>query len=265
MSSCLQILSIAPVYSSESPTQVVLLLHALLNAFPALRYVVYDNACGMVRHMRKSLLTAVASARAAWRRVASMTWVLDRLHFTYHRVCQDPASSYFVCEVNPHIYPELAGIDTEAAEHVGPDAPRAALAAVRLSAQPRPCLRRSLAEISGSASAAVSARYGDAAACSTSGPVQFLWRRASSCKSEPATVPTLAWEPSMQPANASSARPSPSAWCFQSHHQRAAPCGLHRLRLGHPGQAPRPAGRSAAPARGLDLRGVFRRPRTFSA
>ena len=118
VSPCLQILSIAPMYSSESATQVVLLLLALLEVLPQLAFVVYDNACNIFRHVRKSLQTSRPVCQSAWQRLAALQWVLDRLHFTYHRACQDPDSSYFVPEVNPRMYPKLLGVDTEAAEQI---------------------------------------------------------------------------------------------------------------------------------------------------
>ena len=45
-----------------------------------------------------------------------LKWVIDRLHFTYHRGCRNPQSGYYVDGVAPADHPELKGIDTEAAE-----------------------------------------------------------------------------------------------------------------------------------------------------
>ena len=52
---CLQIAAIKPMFATESPTQVAIFVHRVTNLLPRTKYVVYDNACGMVRFMRRSL------------------------------------------------------------------------------------------------------------------------------------------------------------------------------------------------------------------
>ena len=53
VSPCLQIMAIRPMYASESVTQVVLLVQHLLTLFTALAFIIYDNACGAARTVRK--------------------------------------------------------------------------------------------------------------------------------------------------------------------------------------------------------------------
>lgn len=118
---CLQIASIKPMFASESPTQVLLFVFALLGLFGDLSHIIYDNACGIVRHLRKQLAKKEAAhddTAVAWSALLALQWVIDRLHFTYHRACRRRMSAWFVDGVDPGDHPILHGIDTEAAEQI---------------------------------------------------------------------------------------------------------------------------------------------------
>jgi hypothetical protein len=47
-----------------------------------------------------------------------LKWVIDRLHYTYHRGCRDSTSGWYVSGVDPAEHPRLAGVDTEACEQL---------------------------------------------------------------------------------------------------------------------------------------------------
>ena len=117
---CLQILAIRPMYASESLTQVLLLVWHLLRLLPQLQYVVYDNACGVVRHVTKQSVARASDAHVlvGWRRLAMLKWVVDRLHWSYHRGCRDPESARFVPGVDPACHLDLVGVDTPGCEQV---------------------------------------------------------------------------------------------------------------------------------------------------
>lgn len=120
VSPCLQILAARPMFASESLTQVTIFVWSLLLAFPQLEYVLYDNACGMVRHLKKVLREKkyATDCGANWERLALLAWVIDRLHFTYHKCWRDPKSPWFVEHVNPDDHQKLLGVDTEGAEQI---------------------------------------------------------------------------------------------------------------------------------------------------
>ena len=61
---------------------------------------------------------AAEQASGAWAALMKRIWVVDKLHFWYHTGCRDPGSSYYVEEVDPYKYPEIVGMDTEAAEQI---------------------------------------------------------------------------------------------------------------------------------------------------
>ena len=84
---CLQIAAVRPMYASESLTPVLIFVSFLLGLIRDLQFVLYDNACGMVRHMRKQLLVRQFAQSVAdwWNKLAALKWVIDRLHWTYHR------------------------------------------------------------------------------------------------------------------------------------------------------------------------------------
>ena len=117
---CLQIAAVRPMYASESITQVLVFLSFVLGIFGDLRFIIYDNACGVVRSLNKKLKLHAASPvlAAAWGVLAAVQWVIDRLHWTYHTGCRDASSGWYVPGVGPHAHPELLGVDTEAAEQV---------------------------------------------------------------------------------------------------------------------------------------------------
>eukprot|EP00974_Lingulodinium_polyedra_P113926 11030794-Lingulodinium_polyedra.AAC.1 len=61
----------------------------VLGYFVDLRFVIYDNACGLVRSLNKKLKMHAGSPviAAAWGVLAALQWVIDRLHWTYHTAC----------------------------------------------------------------------------------------------------------------------------------------------------------------------------------
>lgn len=107
------------MWASESIPQVLLFLLSVRELFPTLAFAIYDNACAVVRHMRKKLRVAPpAPEGAGWKWLSQLQWVIDRLHFTYHKSCRDPASPYYVAGVRASDYPVLQGVDTEGAEQI---------------------------------------------------------------------------------------------------------------------------------------------------
>ena len=50
---CLQFVAISPMWASESISQLLLFLFTIRGICEDLAYVVYDNACAVVRHLRK--------------------------------------------------------------------------------------------------------------------------------------------------------------------------------------------------------------------
>lgn len=114
---CLQIAALRPMYSSESFTQIVIMVLALVRLFVNLQFIIYDNACGVVRHLRKQHRIRQAAEEdtcGAWSALLALKWVIDRLHFVYHRGCRRRGSAWFVEGVDPAEHPELLGVDTEA-------------------------------------------------------------------------------------------------------------------------------------------------------
>lgn len=108
------------MFSSESLTQIDIFTFAMMKLFPALRYVVYDNACGVVRHVKKQVSARAGAPQqvAAWRKLSQLHWVIDRLHATYHRACKDETGGWYVPNITADCFPDLDGADTEAAEQV---------------------------------------------------------------------------------------------------------------------------------------------------
>ena len=117
---CLQIAAVRPMYSSESVTQVLVFIAFVLEFFTDLHYVIYDNACGLVRSLKKKCKTHADSplVAAAWGVLTGLLWVIDRLHWTYHTGCRDQSSGWYVPGVDPASHPALIGVDTEAAEQI---------------------------------------------------------------------------------------------------------------------------------------------------
>ena len=94
---CLQIVAVAPMFSAESIAQVALFLMGIWEIFNDLVYVIYDNACAVKRHLRKRVREdpLLDEAHPAWRWLTvSAIWVIDRLHFGYHKACRDVKSSW---------------------------------------------------------------------------------------------------------------------------------------------------------------------------
>ena len=117
---CLQIAGVRPMYASESITQVLVFVSFVVGFFVDMRFLIYDNACGVVRSLNKKLRLHAASPvlAAAWGVVAGLQWVIDRLHWTYHTGCRDASTGWYVPGVDPHAHSALLGVDTEAAEQV---------------------------------------------------------------------------------------------------------------------------------------------------
>ena len=116
VSPCLHIISIRPMFASESLVQVFMMVHKLVSMLPDLSHVIYDNACGAARSLRKR--ASQATAVPSWAALNRLKWVIDRLHLRYHTACRQPGSGWHVEGVDPADHPELRGIDTEAAEQV---------------------------------------------------------------------------------------------------------------------------------------------------
>jgi len=115
---CMQIQQIQPMPVAESLTQVLLLTHRLLRRIPSLVWVVYDNACGMKRFLRNQCRLHKRSSTAAWAAMQELKFVCDRVHYHGHKACKNPDSTYYEPSVDPYKYPDLVGVDTEAAEQV---------------------------------------------------------------------------------------------------------------------------------------------------
>ncbi|CAJ1421344.1 unnamed protein product [Effrenium voratum] len=119
VSPCLQILGLRPTYSTESITQVLLFVQHVLVYMVHVSWVVYDFACGVVRHMRTQCRQRAGKPEETeWRRMAGLRWVIDKLHFQGHKGCRNPTSTWFLPDVNPYAHTVLRGVDTEAAEQV---------------------------------------------------------------------------------------------------------------------------------------------------
>ena len=89
---CLQIAAMTPMFGSESIiTLVLLFVLAMHSVFEDLVYIIYDNACAMIRHLnkRQRQCSGAMTTTSIWRWMMSLLWVIDRLHFGYHKACQD--------------------------------------------------------------------------------------------------------------------------------------------------------------------------------
>jgi hypothetical protein len=117
---CMHIVGVRPMYSSESLTQVILFVWHVLSYLRTVEWVIYDFACGILRHIRVQMRKRQGTAsHAAWGKLMALKWVIDRLHFGKgHTACKDEKSTYFEPSVNPYACDELVGIDTEAAEQI---------------------------------------------------------------------------------------------------------------------------------------------------
>ena len=117
---CMHIVGVQPMFSSESLTQVILFVWHILSYLTGLSWVVYDFACGAVRHIRTSSQKRQGKpAQEAWIKLLSLRWVVDKLHFFKgHTACKDESSRYYEPKVNPYAHKEIIGVDTEAAEQI---------------------------------------------------------------------------------------------------------------------------------------------------
>ena len=85
VSPCLRVIDAQPMYNSESPTQVLMLVWRVLRLLQSVTFVVYDFACGMLRTLRRRMHEASsAEVTSAWAQLLSLAWVIDRLHFGGH-------------------------------------------------------------------------------------------------------------------------------------------------------------------------------------
>ena len=84
VSPCLHIISIRPMFSSESLAQIFLLVHQLLRMIPDLSHIIYDNACGAARSLRKRLSSLRSGTQPAqsWAKLHALHWVIDRLYIS---------------------------------------------------------------------------------------------------------------------------------------------------------------------------------------
>jgi hypothetical protein len=101
---CLHIVGIKPMYSSESLTQVVLFVWYVLGYLQGLMGVIYDFACGVLRHLRvQASKRTERSQKDNWEKLLGLQWWVDRLHFKKgHKACKDPTSKYYEPAVNPY-------------------------------------------------------------------------------------------------------------------------------------------------------------------
>ena len=82
--------------------------------------VLYDNACGIRRFMKRRIerfQEAGVPVPACWLAVAALMWVIDRLHYRYHRGCR-VEGKWKVDGVSPAEYDCLRGVNTQANEQV---------------------------------------------------------------------------------------------------------------------------------------------------
>ena len=108
------------MYSSESLTQVVLFVWHVRSYLVGLVWVLYDFACGVLRHIRAQMRQRQGTpAENRWQELFALRWAVDKLHFQKgHTSCKNESSKYYEPTVNPYRYEELHGVDTEAAEQV---------------------------------------------------------------------------------------------------------------------------------------------------
>ena len=98
---CLHIIDVVPMQSTESLTQVVLFVWAILQNVARLHWVVYDFACGVVQFLNRQSARRPTAVAEKWRRLQSLRWVLDRLHFHGHK-CREPGSANYNPDVSPY-------------------------------------------------------------------------------------------------------------------------------------------------------------------
>ena len=69
----------------------------------ALASIAPAAAIRRLRHVTKQLVARASDEQVlvGWRRLAVLKWVVDRLHWSYHRGCRDPESAWFVPGVDP--------------------------------------------------------------------------------------------------------------------------------------------------------------------
>ena len=117
---CMHIVGVRPMYSSESLTQVVMFVWHVLSYLRGVTCVVYDFACGVLRHLRAQMRKRQGTpAHASWEKLLSLKWIVDKLHFGRgHTACKNESSTYYEPSVNPYSHDEIVGVDTEGAEQI---------------------------------------------------------------------------------------------------------------------------------------------------
>ena len=117
---CMHIVGVRPMYSSESLTQVVLFVRHVLSYLRGVTCVVYDFACGVLRHLLAQMRKRQGTpAHASWEKLLSLKWIVDKLHFGRgHTACKNESSTYYEPSVNPYSHDEIVGVDTEGAEQI---------------------------------------------------------------------------------------------------------------------------------------------------
>lgn len=101
---CLHIVGLSSMYSSESLTQVVLFVWRVLSYLPGIRWVLYDFACGVLRHLRVQAEAREGEHREAWKKLLALRWLVDKLHFCKgHKACKNPQSKFYEPSVNPYV------------------------------------------------------------------------------------------------------------------------------------------------------------------
>ena len=110
---CMHIIGSTPLYSTESLTQVLLFVWHVTTYVTGLVWVLYDYACGMVRHLRaQAPQKEGTSAHQAWLIMQALRWVVDRLHFCKgHKACKCETSKYYEPSVNPYVSPPVKYFD----------------------------------------------------------------------------------------------------------------------------------------------------------
>ena len=109
---CGRVVGLKRITGGESLTQVYALLAEICKQRPV-KYVIYNNACALARHVRnpvRSVRTATATL------IASMTFVIDRFHNGNHTACLDPAHAQYLPEVDIERYDNLREVNSATQE-----------------------------------------------------------------------------------------------------------------------------------------------------
>ena len=118
---CHFIFGIDALYASESCTQVAIFVSRMKSWLSGLTYVFYDNACGVRRFLAARIRVYTDKGEEvppALITLAGLVWIIDRLHFRYHRGCRLQGTQWYVEGVDPYDYDGLKGLNTQANEQV---------------------------------------------------------------------------------------------------------------------------------------------------